>query len=78
MTHYSTHYAPDKEENLSPHDLEGKFLVALEKIGRATSPNLGERQKPIYQRAKLTKHKAIDEAAKALTVLWKIRMTAKP
>jgi hypothetical protein len=58
--------------------LEGKFLIALEKIGRAPSPNLGQRQKPIYQRAKLTEHKAIDEAAKALTVLWKIRMTSKP
>jgi hypothetical protein len=54
-------------------------MVALGKISGATSSNTAERHKPIYQReTRQTEQQAINEAAKALSALWKLGTTAKP
>jgi hypothetical protein len=48
-------------------------MDALEKIGGATAPTAADRHKPIRQReARITEQQAIQEAAKALSALWKL------
>jgi len=59
---------------LSPQELQGKYAVALRRIGGETA----DRHKPICQRsAPITEQQAIQEAANALTALWKIRRADK-
>jgi hypothetical protein len=50
--------------------LQGRYTIALERIGGADA---ADRQKPIYQRdSRITEQQAIEQAAKALSALWKI------
>jgi hypothetical protein len=59
-----------KGDNLSPRELQGRYTIALERIGGADA---GDRQKPIYQRdSRMTEQQAIEQAAKALSALWKL------
>jgi len=61
---------------LSPQELQGKFTVALRKIGGDTAS--ADRYSPIFQRsAHMAKQQAIEQAANALTALWKIRRADK-
>lgn len=60
-------------DNLSPRELEGKYMDALEKIAGATASTTTHRHKPIYQRqSEMTEQQAIEQAAKALSALWKL------
>lgn len=48
-------------------------MDALAKIAGASDSAAAERHKPIYQRdSKITEQQAIQEAAKALSALWKL------
>jgi hypothetical protein len=50
--------------------LQGSYATALERIGGADA---ADRQKPIYQRdSRITEQQAIEQAAKALSALWKL------
>jgi hypothetical protein len=61
-------------DNLSPLELQGKYTVALGKIGGETGSDNANRHKPIYERnSQWAERQAIAEAANALTALWKIR-----
>ena len=63
---------------MSPRELQGKFTVALERIGGEVSTARADRHKPIYQRnAAPDKKQAIAEAADALSALWKIQKGRK-
>jgi hypothetical protein len=63
---------------LSPQELLGKYNVALRRIGGETVSDAADRQKPIFQRnAPMAEQEAIQEAAKALAALWKIRRADK-
>jgi hypothetical protein len=63
-----------EEHNLSPQELQGKYTVALRRIGGETTS--ADRHTPIFQRgAHITEQQAIQEAANALTALWKISRT---
>jgi hypothetical protein len=63
-------------DNLSTQELQGKYTVALRRIGGETTST--DRHTPIFQRrAHITEQQAIQEAANALTALWKIRRTNK-
>jgi len=54
--------------------LQGKYTVALRRIGGETTS--ADRHTPIFQRgAHITEQQAIQEAANALTALWKISRT---
>jgi len=65
-------------ENLSPRELQGKYIVALGKIGGETGSDDGGRRKPIYERnSHQTERQAIAEAANALSALWKVRRSYK-
>jgi hypothetical protein len=58
---------------MSPRDLEGKYRLALEQIGDKDS-STSDRHKPIYRReSHNTQKQAIDDAARALSALWKVR-----
>jgi len=58
---------------LSPRELQGKFNAALEKIGGAADSTAPARHKPIYQRqSEMTEEQAIQQAANALSALWKL------
>ncbi len=59
---------------MSPRELQGRFSVALGRIGGTNESDAAARHKPIYQRDPIkTEQEAIEEAARALTALWKIR-----
>lgn len=63
---------------MSPLELQGKYTVALAKIGGETSSEPANRCKPIYTRnSQQAERQAIAEAANALTALWKIRKAGK-
>jgi hypothetical protein len=65
-------------DNLSPQELQGKYTVALRRIGGETASDSTDRHKPIYQRnARLAEQQLIEEAANALTALWKVRRSRK-
>jgi hypothetical protein len=56
---------------LSPQELQGKYTIALQQI---EGEDVADRYRPIYQRdSRITEHEAIEEAAKALRALWKLR-----
>ena len=58
---------------MSPRELQGRYTVALERIDGKAGSGDGDRNKPIYRgSSQMTEQQAIDEAAKALTALWKI------
>ena len=61
---------------MSPQELQGKFTVALRKIGGGTVS--ADRQSPIVQRsAQMSEQLAIEQAANALSALWKVRRVGK-
>lgn len=61
---------------MSTQELQGKFKVALRRIGGETASD--DRHRPIFSRnPHLTEQQAIQEAANALTALWKIRRAQK-
>ncbi|HET8823892.1 MAG TPA: hypothetical protein VFM77_02095 [Terriglobales bacterium] len=61
---------------MSPQELQGKYSVALRRIGGETAS--ADRHTPIFQRsAHITEQQAIQDAANALTALWKIRRADK-
>ena len=63
---------------MSPLELQGKYTVALERIGGETGSDHANRHKPIYERnSQRAEREAIAEAANALTALWKIRKADK-
>jgi hypothetical protein len=63
---------------LSPRELQGKYMVALGRIGGETGSDGTDRRKPIYARnSPQTEQQAIAEAANALSALWKIRGSDK-
>jgi hypothetical protein len=65
-------------DKLSPLELQGKYTVALERIGGERSSDDASRRKPIYQRSSnWFERQAIAEAATALTALWKIKRGEK-
>jgi len=67
-----------KEGTLSPLELQGKYTVALGKIGGETGTDATDRRKPIYERNSLwAERQAIAEAANALSALWKVRRSDK-
>jgi hypothetical protein len=58
--------------------LQGKYTVALGRIGGGNGPDSADRYKPIYQRRSQTiEQQAIEEAANALSALWKVRRSNK-
>ena len=60
---------------MSPGELLGKYMVALGRIGGSDG---SDRHKPIYERnSQRTELQAIEEAANALSALWKIRRPAQ-
>ena len=62
---------------MSPRELQGKFTVALERIGGEVTEG-ADRHKPIYQRKAAPDQKqAIAEAADALSALWKVSQRRK-
>ncbi len=62
---------------LSPLELQGKYTVALGRIGGETGSEVAN-QRPIYERnSQGAERQAIAEAANALTALWKIRRADK-
>jgi hypothetical protein len=64
-------------DNLSPRELQGKYIIALERIGGKADPE-SDRHKPIYQgSSRMTEQQAVDAAAKALSALWKVKRTEK-
>ena len=64
---------------MSPRDLQGKFTLALGKIGDESGAAGSDRHKPIYRRNPQSAEKqAIKEAANALSALWKVRKFHKP
>jgi len=66
-------------DSLSPLELQGKYTVALGRIGGETGSDRADRRKPIYQRnTQQAERQAIAEAANALSALWKIRSSHKP
>ncbi len=55
---------------MSPGELQGKYAVALKRIGGERRSDDAGRHKPIYERnSKQAEHQAITEAANALTAL---------
>ena len=63
---------------MSPRELQGKFTVALGRIGGEGSSSGADRHKPIYQRnSKMDDKQAIAEAADALSALWKVQKGRK-
>jgi len=63
---------------LSPKELEGKHTVASGRIGGKTDSDTANRQKPIYKRnSQSAGRQALEEAAEALSALWKIRRPNK-
>jgi len=59
---------------VSLRELQGKYTVALKRIGGETGSEAANRRKPIYQRSSQnSERQAIEEAANALSVLWKVR-----
>ena len=64
---------------MSPRELQGKFIVALGRIGGETGSDGTGRRKPIYQRnSQQSERQAIADAANALSALWKVRGSHKP
>lgn len=56
--------------NLSPKELQGKYTVALRRIG---GKDVANRHRPIYQRdCRTIEDDAIADAAAALRALWKL------
>lgn len=67
-----------KGDNLSPLELQGKYMVALGRIGGETGSDDADRRKPIYERnSAQSERQAIAEAANALSALWKVRRPGK-
>lgn len=63
---------------MSPVELQGKYTVALKRIAGKAGPDEGNRHKPIYQgNSQITEQQALEEAAKALTALWKVKRSQK-
>ena len=63
----------EKGGELSTHDLERMYMVALSKVAGATE-GADKRRSPIYQRESTsTERQSIQDAANALAALWKIR-----
>jgi hypothetical protein len=66
-----------EEAILSPQELQGKYAVALRRIGGETAAT--DRHRPIFCRnADMAEQQAVQEAANALAALWKIRRADKP
>jgi hypothetical protein len=63
-------------DNLSPRELQGKYIVALEQIAGKSDPE-SDRHKPIYQSSPMTEQQAVEAAARALSALWKVKRTEK-
>jgi len=62
------------EVPLSPSQLQEKYMFALESVGSAKRPSVSRRHTPIYRRRqRLTEQEAIQEAAEALSAIWKVR-----
>jgi len=58
---------------LSPRDLQGKYTAALSRIAGAADSGASDRHQPIYRREPApTEKQAIQEAAEALSALWKL------
>lgn len=56
---------------MSPKELQGNYAIALRRI---VGEEVADRYKPICQRdSGPTEHDAIEDAAKALRALWKLR-----
>ena len=65
-------------DNLSPQELQGKYTLSLGKIAGKTDSASGDRNRPIFRRnPQMSEQQAIQEAASALTALWKIRRSEK-
>jgi len=63
---------------LSPQELQGKYTLALGRIAGKTAPTSSDRHRPIFRRnPQMSEQQAIQEAASALTALWKIRRSEK-
>lgn len=64
--------------NLSPQELQGKYTLALGRIAGKTASAGSDRNRPIFRRnPEMSEQQAIQEAARALTALWKIRRSEK-
>lgn len=67
-----------ESDKLGPLELQGKYTVALGRIGGETGSDGANQHRPIYERnSQQAKRQAIAEAATALTALWKIRRAGK-
>ena len=65
-------------DNVSPGELQGKYTGALKRINSKAGSGQDDRHRPIYQRnSRMTEQQAVEEAAKALTALWKVRRSEK-
>jgi len=54
-------------------------MIALGSLGESTGSKVADRHKTIYQQdSGMTEQRAIQEAAKALSALWKLITPAKP
>ena len=63
-----------KGGSLSSQELQGKYTVALGRIGGGADSGGAARNKPICQRnSQMDEQQAIEEAANALSALWKVR-----
>jgi len=63
---------------LGPRELQGKYSVAMGRIYGETGSGSADRHKPICQRnSQMTEHEAIEQAANALSALWRIRRSDK-
>ncbi len=63
---------------LSPRAREGKHTIASGRIGGETASDPANRHKPIYKRhSQSIGRQALEEAAEALSALWKIRRPHK-
>ena len=60
-------------------ELQGRYMIALGSLGESTGSKVADRHKTIYQQdSGMTEQRAIQEAAKALSALWKLITPAKP
>ena len=63
---------------MSPRELQGKYMVALGRIGGEAGADRADRRKPIYKRnSQQAERQAIAEAANALSALWKVTRSRK-
>jgi len=63
---------------LSPQDLQGRYTAALSRIAGTPISETAKKHTPIFQRDPVvTEKQAIQDAADALSHLWKIREIGK-